>query len=182
MKKWILKNGEEVKVGDAIAMNVKYVTPIGELETLVPVELTEDIIPVLLEKGIIAEVESPVSPSPHYKDLLYYIERLSKKLEWKLPKTLNYLNVMIGIYPIAVINILLKEIAIEFDKKYKDHISQSPEIYVISTLDGKIHNLDKQVIKSYKNFAAFRTEAEANEALDLIRPFFSSVFSEYDKK
>lgn len=179
MKKWILKNGEEVKVGDAIAMEVKYVTPIGELETLVPIELTEDTIPVLLEKGIIAEVEPSIPPV--YKDLLYYIERLSKKLGWKMPKTLNYLNVMIGIYPMAVINILLKEIAIEFDKKYKDHIRNSPEIYVISTLDGEVHSLDKQAIKSYKNFAAFRTEEEAIEALNLIKPFFQSVFSEYKK-
>ena len=71
---------------------------------------------------------------------------------------------------------VLREIAIELDKKYEDHIENSPEIYVISMLDGKIAKANKAHIKNYRNFAAFRTIEDAKIACRIVKPILKEMF------
>ena len=102
------------------------------------------------------------------KDINYYIKLLADKHNWKEGKMNGFLGKVYEINPGAVISILLKEIAIELDKKYLDHIRFSPEIYVFSTTRGKIVKLDKTNIKTFKFFAAFRTKEDAEFAIKVI--------------
>lgn len=84
--------------------------------------------------------------------------------------------ILIPCYPAAAFAIVLREIAIELDKKYEDHISNSPEIYSISLVDGRITKLYKSRIRSYKNFAAFRTIDDAKFACKVLREVLKDMF------
>jgi hypothetical protein len=72
---------------------------------------------------------------------------------------------------------MLKEAALTIDSLYPDCITNCEEVYVISTLDGKIHKVKKQQIKSYKNFAAFRTVEDALKAYKVIKSYLHEEFS-----
>ena len=62
------------------------------------------------------------------------------------------------------------------DKKYEDHIENSPEIYVISLLDGRITKANKAHIKNYRNFAAFRTIGDAKIACNIVKELLKELF------
>ena len=102
------------------------------------------------------------------RDIKYYIKLLADKHGWKEDKMNGFLGKLYEINSGAVISIMLKEIAIELDKKYPDHIRFSPEIYVFSTNCGKIVKLNKDSIKSFKFFAAFSTKEDAAFAVKVI--------------
>ena len=70
----------------------------------------------------------------------------------------------------------MREIAIELDLKYKDHIQDSPKIYVVSLLDGRITEANKAHIKNYKNFAAFRSIEDAKIACRITRDILKEMF------
>ena len=80
------------------------------------------------------------------------------------------------IYPGSAASIFLKEIAIELDKNYDDHISQSPRIFTISAFNGDIFEVDKSHIRNYRNFAAFRTIEDAQYARDILESYFGKIF------
>ena len=115
-------------------------------------------------------------------DLDYYINKIADKLGWKIDKVYNYLNNIDSILPMAALSIILREIAIELDKKYEDHINNSPEIYVISTLNGKITRVYKAHIKNYRNFAAFRTIEDAKIACKIVKPILKELFKSSGKE
>jgi hypothetical protein len=74
-----------------------------------------------------------------------------------------------AVTPGATYNLILRTIALEMDKRHSNHISEQEYIYIISLLDGKVHkqatyNISK---KSYKYFAAFRTQEDAINAIKL---------------
>lgn len=115
-------------------------------------------------------------------DLDYYIGKIANRLGWKIDKAYNYLNNVDSIFPMAALSMLLREIAIEIDKKYEDHISNSPEIYVISTLNGKINRVYKAHIKNYRNFAAFRTIEDAKIACKIVKPVLKGLFEPSEKE
>ena len=117
---------------------------------------------------IIYENYSKPSSKNENKDINYYIKLLADKHGWKEDKMNGFLGRVYEINPGAVISIMLKEIAIELDKKYPDHIRFSPEIYIFSANRGKIVQLDKDSIKTFKFFAAFRTKEDAEFAIKVI--------------
>lgn len=116
--------------------------------------------------------EEPVIPT----DIKYYIQKVADKMNWKFEKTDNYLTQLYHMNVMSVINILLKEIAIEIDKKYPDHISKSADIYGISTLNGEIAHINKKSIRNYRNFAAFRSIEDAKVAQTLMQYFIDLAF------
>ena len=83
---------------------------------------------------------------------------------------------MDSILPAAAFSMVLREIAVELDKKYEDHIENSPEIYVISMLDGRITKANKAHIKNYRNFSAFRTIEDARIACRIVKPILKEMF------
>lgn len=184
MKKFYLKNGKEVQVGDTIIKVIKTKHPLlGEVTMVENVVVTEAALPKLIEKGIITtspgsdfDVDKVLKPAEVHMDLHYYVEKLAKKLNWKVEKVYNYLNTIDSVYPAAAFSMILREVAIELDKKYEDHIEKSPEIYVISLLDGKITKANKAHIKNYRNFAAFRSVEDAKTACSIVREILKELF------
>ena len=183
MKKFYLKNGKEVKIGDTITKVIKTKHPLlGEVTMVENVVVTEAALPKLIEKGIITtslgsdfDVDKVKHAEPHM-NLHYYVEKLAKKLNWKVEKMYSYLNTIDSVYPAAAFSIVLREVAIELDKKYEDHIEKSPEIYVVSMLDGRITKANKAHIKNYRNFAAFRSVEDAKTACSIVREILKELF------
>ena len=184
MKKFYLKNGKEVQVGDTITKVIKTKHPLlGEVTMVENVVVTEAALPKLIERGIITtspgsdfDVDKVMSAAEPHMNLHYYVEKLAKKLNWKVEKMYNYLNTIDSVYPAAAFSMILREVAIELDKKYEDHIEKSPEIYVISMLDGKITKANKAHIKNYRNFAAFRSVEDAKTACSIVREILKELF------
>lgn len=179
MEKFYFKNGKEVHLGDTVAMTQKHKNSFGDYEIVEhQFVLTEEKLHKLLKKGVITVVpvkeETLKKETP--KDIQYYIEKLAAKLGWKDNKMYNYLNTIDSIYPAAAFSIILREIAVDFDKKYVDHIENSPEIYVISMFDGRITKANKKQIKNYRNFAAFRTLEDAKLACSITREVLKDLF------
>ena len=109
-------------------------------------------------------------------NLDFFVERIAVKKGWKPDKVWGYLNSIAYLNPMSAFNIVLREIAIWLDMKYEDHIENSPEIYVISLLDGRITKANKAHIKNYRNFAAFRTIEDAKIACKIVKPVLKEMF------
>ena len=164
-----LEDGEEVRIGDILVKGDKFYV------------VDEEIIPVLIEQGVLCTKESLSEKKKDIDgitkdDLAFYINKVAQRFGWKPAKACNYLNTIDSYYPAAAFTIVLREIAIELDKKYEDHISNSPEIYSISLTDGRITRLYKNSIRSYKNFAAFRTIDDAKFACKVLREVLKDMF------
>lgn len=204
MKKLYFK-GKEVHIGDMVYKSTVFKDPsFGRCYVSEGILVSHSTIPDLIKNGTLVlkevnvdknmnnlkdkindinkSIKNPVNGIKDAKavkvpvELDYYIRKLADSLGWKPEKMCNYLNSIDNIYPAAAYAIILKEIAIELDKKYKDHIKDSKEIYVISLLDGKIAKVDKNSIKNYKNFAAFRTKEDAEIAYTITEPLLKSMF------
>jgi hypothetical protein len=181
MEKIYLKNGKEVQLGDTLTKVSKVKDPLfGEGTVVQHIVVTKDILPKLLEAGIVTTTTKPaksaVVESEVPMGLEYYIQKIAEKLGWKIEKVYNYLNSVDTILPAAAFSMVLREVAIELDKKYEDHIEKSPEIYVISMLDGRITKANKAHIKNYRNFAAFRSVNDAKIACRITRDILKEMF------
>ena len=185
MEKFVLKNGEEVKMGDKLIKQCVVNTPISKGRIIQEVIVNEETLPELLKAGVLTPVgyaHGTDCTCRHYSkgeipmDINFYIKKIAARLGWKSEKVYNYLNSVDSILPAAAFSIVLREIATELDKKYKDHIENSPEIYVISLLDGRITKANKAHIKNYRNFAAFRTIEDAKIACKIVKPVLKEMF------
>ena len=180
MEKIYLTNGKEVQIGDTLTKVSKVKDPFFGKGTVIEhvIKVTKDILPKLIKAGIVTTKldEKPVAETKIPMELDYYIEKIANKLNWKVEKVYNYLNNVDTILPAAAFSMVLREIAIELDKKYKDHIENSPEIYVISLFDGRITKANKAHIRNYRNFAAFRTIEDAKIACTITRDILKEMF------
>lgn len=191
MEKFILKNGEEVKMGDKLIKQGVRNTPLGKGLIIQEVIINEKTLPELLKAGVLTSVGCAhdtnctcryCAKSEVPMNMDFYIERIAARLGWKSEKVYNYLNNVDSILPAAALSMVLREIAVELDKKYEDHIENSPEIYVISLLDGRITKAIKAHIKNYRNFAAFRTIEDAKFACKIVKPVLKEMFKSKDEK
>lgn len=177
MKKLIfVETGKEVEMGKTLAFGMNSAYGFIPFHT---VTICEESIPFLIEEGVIKEVEEERT----HVDPYFYIEHLAKRIHWNKDNLQKYLANLYTIYPAAVLSIMLREIAIVMDEKYKNHIESSKEIYVISTLSGeitKVKNLDR--IKNFKNFAAFRTLDDALAAKHILRDPMKQMFKRGGKQ
>lgn len=183
MEKIYLKNGKEVQLGDTICRAGENHTLFGKCKVIEYIHITKQTLPELIKAGIITvkqDMDKSVSPvqkdSKVPVDLEFYVQKIADRLGWKIDKVYNYLNSVDTILPAAAFSMVLREIAIELDKKYEDHIEKSPEIYVISMLDGRITKANKAHIKNYRNFAAFRSIEDAKIACRITRDILKELF------
>lgn len=185
MEKFILKNGKEVKMGDRLIKHGVADTPFGKGFIMQEIIVNEKTLPELIKAGVLTQVDCAHGadcPCRHCTkgevpmDMNFYIEKIAARLGWKPEKVYNYLNSVDSILPAAAFSMVLREIAIELDKKYEDHIENSPEIYVISMLDSRITKANKAHIKNYRNFAAFRTIEDAKIACRIVKPILKEMF------
>ena len=185
MEKIYLKNGKEVQIGDTLAKTFKVVDPLfGEGTMVQHIVVTKDTLPKLIEAGIVTTrpTKPTVTETKVPMELEYYIQKIADRLGWKLEKMYNYLNTIDVIFPAAALSLILREIAVELDKKYKDHIQNSPEIFAISMLNGRIGRINKAYIKNYKNFAAFRSIEDAKIACSIVRDVLKEMFKDTSGK
>lgn len=185
MEKFILKNGKEVKMGDKLLKHGVVDSFLGKVTITQEVIVDEKTLPELIKAGVLTQVDCAHGadcPCKHCTkgevpmDMNFYIEKIAARLGWKPEKVYNYLNNVDSILPAAAFSMVLREIAVELDKKYEDHIENSPEIYIISILDGRITKANKAYIKNYRNFAAFRTIEDAKIACRIVKPILKEMF------
>lgn len=110
-------------------------------------------------------------------DLDFFTQKIADKKGWSFKKTNSWLSSIHKVNPAAALSIVLREIAVELDKKYDDHIEKSEKIFVISHLDGRIHEIPKAHIKNYRNFAAFRTIEDARIACSILRDPLKEIYA-----
>ena len=175
-KKFIfVENGQPCNIGDFIQCVNSQGIPVN-------IVVTMNLLTLLIKHGVVTEVSQNEEQSKEENkkvtnpDLTTVIDKISRITEWKAMKTANILDKLTEVNPAAVITLALKIIAVELDKKYKDHISNSPEIFVFSMLDGKIHSICKSKIKNFKNFAAFRTLEDAQFACNIFKDEIKEMF------
>ena len=184
MKKFYLANGKEVQLGDTIYKVEEINHPVfGKGKVVEHILVTKEVLPKLIEAGVLTVKKGADKPTlPVLKggevsmDLEFYVQKIADRLGWKIEKVYNYLNSVDTILPAAAFSMVLREVAIELDKKYEDHIEKSPEIYVISMLDGRITKANKAHIKNYRNFAAFRSIEDAKIACRITRDILKEMF------
>ena len=174
MKKFILADsGKEIKFGDRILIIEDVNTPLSVARVQRVAVVTKELMGKLIKDGKVNVVEEN-GINKIWNDA---IKSLAKKTNWKEEKLLNILATLHLANPWAATQMVLREIAIELDKKYDDHINKSEKIYVISPQDGRIHEINKKTVKNYKAFSAFRSIEDAKIACSLIREHLKSIFS-----
>lgn len=174
MKKFIVANsGKEINFGDKILIVATVNTLFGVAVSKKFTIVTKELMGKLIKDGKVNVVEE--------KDIDKIwnnaIESLAKKTKWKEDVLSNILNTLHLVNPWAATQMVLREIAIELDKQYDDHINKSEKIYAISPQDGRIHEINKKTVKNYKAFPAFRSIEDAKIACSLIREHLKSIFS-----
>ena len=174
MKKFILADsGKEINFGDRILIIEDINTPLSVARVQRVAVVTKELMGKLIKDGKVNVVEEN-GINNIWNDA---IKSLAKKTNWKEEKLLNILATLHLANPWAATQMVLREIAIELDKKYDDHINKSEKIYVISPQDGRIHEINKKTVKNYKAFPAFRSIEDAKIACSLIREHLKSIFS-----
>ena len=174
MKKFIVAtSGKEINFGDRILIVGDINTPLSVAKVQRVAVVTKELMGKLIKDGKVNVVEE--------KDINKIwnnaIKNLAKKTNWKEEKLLNILNTLYLANPWAATQMVLREIAIELDKKYDDHINESEHIFAISPQDGRIHEINKAHIKNYRAFPAFRTINDAKIACSLVRENLKSIFT-----
>lgn len=174
MKKFILADsGKEINFGDKVLIVETVNYPLGVAKIHRTAVVTKELMDKLIKDGKV-NVVGERDINKIWNDA---IRSLAKKTNWKEEKLLNILATLHLANPWAATQMVLREIAIELDKKYDDHINKSEKIYVISPQDGRIHEINKKTVKNYKAFPAFRSIEDAKIACSLIREHLKSIFS-----
>jgi len=179
---FVKSSNEEVKIGDKVVGANVQITPAGFKVNKKLMVLDQELLNRLIADKIIVEKTGRDIQSEVPTDIEFYIEKIAKKKGWKLEKLYNFLNGIDELSEAAAFSIVLREIAVEIDKKYKDHIQDSPKIYVISLFDGRITEANKAHIKNYRNFAAFRTIEDAKIACKIVSPLLKELFKDGRRK
>ena len=166
------KTGKEVKMGEKL---IKVVELFGVPVPIAPqIELNETTLPDLIKHGIIVMEDSD---SDIDVTMVSAVQHLANRIGWSKENIEKYFNNLYKISPVAVFEIVLKEVAILLDEKYPDHISNSKEIWAINKVNGEIQKLkDLSKIKSFQHFAAFRSLEDALTAKKVMAPALKDLY------
>lgn len=168
-KKYFLKTGKEVKIGDEVIITFSDVKENSSYSYKSSYTITKDNIQVFIDMGII----TVVNDVDEDYDYTTAIAKVAVKLGWDSEDIIH----MAKNYTQAVFSMLIKEVAIALDKKYPDHISKEPIVYIISVINGDIVPVYKEDIINYNNFAAFRSVVDAKKAKIILKPFIDKMFN-----
>lgn len=178
MKKiYLVKTGEEIKFGDTVACLESLTHPVfGEVVAEVDILVTPETLSMLQEIGaVVVKGEDKKSITLTIDDV---INRLAAKAGWKPEKMCGYLTQLVNINASAWLNVLIREIAIALDEQYPDHINNCEEVWVLSTMTGKLTKIHRKQIKTFRNFAAFRTLEDAKFACRMLKPALKEMFGD----
>lgn len=181
MKKYLNSEGNEIKAGTLIVCKVLN-TETGRRTTELVVA-TEEVLDKAVADGALTIAGSTEGGT--HLSIEFYVEHLADRIGWKMSNLVKYLDNLYKIYPTAVFQILLREVAIVLDQKYPDHIERSKEIWCISLVTGEIHKMpesNRHLIKNFRNFAAFRTLDDAMAAKHILKVPMKELFARPVKK
>ena len=176
MKKYLNSEGNEIKVGTPIVCKVLN-TETGRRTTELCVA-TEEVLDKAVADGVLTVVNSTEGGT--HLSIEFYVKHLAERIGWKMSNLVKYLDNLYKIYPTAVFQILLREVAIVLDQKYPDHIERSKEIWCISLATGEISKVPenkRHLIRNFRNFAAFRTLDDAMAAKHILKVPMKELFA-----
>lgn len=169
--KYYTKDGKEVKVGKPFKASYSK----GEIKCKFYTDyLLEHQAQMLVEAGVLIEKNTSSVPT----SLEYYCKRASERFSGVSYALMSKLiNILYNVYPQVALSMLLREVAIEIDKKYPDHIEKSDKIYTVSMVNGRITEIPRGTIKNFRHFAAFRTIEDAKLGCKIVRKLLKDMFS-----
>lgn len=176
MKKYLNSEGNEIKVGTPIVCKVLN-TETGRRTTELCVA-TEEVLDKAVADGVLTIANSTEGGT--HLSIEFYVEHLADRIGWKMSNLVKYLDNLYKIYPTAVFQILLREVAIVLDQKYPDHIERSKEIWCISLATGEIGKVPenkRHLIRNFRSFAAFRTLDDAMAAKHILKVPMKELFA-----
>lgn len=177
-----VRTGKQVSLGQPY--DIQFTGPQGSMR-LAGDQMNKSVLNLLIACGAVTEAE--VSEEEKERGIYgilggvpdnagFYISQAGKKLGVDPLSACKLLEMVAIMNPTAFFSILLREIAVELDKKYPDHIENSKEIYYINTFNGTITKADKAWIRNYRNFAAFRNVEDARVACKILSPIMKDLF------
>lgn len=191
MKKYKLRNGEEIKVGDTLISKRKSINKEGDvLYTIRTKYVTKDFLESLVKSKQVDVIDDERNDLNHdtskdstiNMDMNFYVHKVMEKIKCRTQEQCDMLNNINNYYLPSTLSLVIREIALELDRKYPDHISDSETVYAISMLNGKITRVDRKSIKNFRNFAAFRTLEDAKTACKIVSPYLRMMFRDKDVK
>lgn len=166
--KFILKStGEPVKIGDFITKKTINTFSNGNSIVTSTFVLTEKAFDKLLKKGVIVK-DTKNTNNTETKDIKYYMYKVGKKLGYNEQESIKFFNILKTFNIGAAIKLISKEIAIDLDKKYTDHISNAKHLFCISLFDATIIEISPD-IKNYNVIALFRNKEDAEFAVSILK-------------
>lgn len=177
-----VRTGKQVSLGQPY--DIQFTGPQGSMR-LAGDQMNKSVLNLLIACGAVTEEE--VSEEKKERSIYgnlggvpdnagFYISQAGKKLGIDPLSACELLEMVAIMNPTAFFSILLREVAVELDKKYPDHIENSKEIYYINVFNGTITKADKAWIRNYRNFAAFRTVEDARVACKILSPIMKDLF------
>ena len=90
----------------------------------------------------------------------------------------EFLDELLSLYPSALFSVLVKEISIVMNERHSTPFEESKELFIISTFNGKITKVtDLSIVKTFANFAFFRTETEAIIAVKILEDILYIMYN-----
>lgn len=157
-KKYFIK-GTSIQVGKGSDLKVTFE------------KLTEKELELLVEAGVLNIVEESI------------LEQAIKKLADKAGITLDVMEDFI--YTLGCMNewvatkLLLKQVAIEMDRKYEGHISKCPRLYYVSSHNLSVEEMSTGFYNSDR-ISLFRSKEEAKEAIKCVREYLGYLLDEQE--
>lgn len=102
---------------------------------------------------------------------------IAKSLEMTDDQVSEFMNNVLGFYPISAVQMLVKAASRLINQRYNDNICDYEKVYIISTVNTAICSLPKQSIVSYDTIAYFRTYEDALEAKLALSDLLKEVFN-----
>ena len=199
MKKYILKNGEEVEFGDIIEVSKKCKG--GYL--IIKATLDEDSLDMFKQLGIIREREikdnnkNVMNDIDKMKDaaMLKHEELLNEIREFHINKVyesiarnlgvnkteaIKYVQDLSELNTASAFSLVLKRMALILDRNYEGHIADVERTYYVSVVDGKIHTILTSSVNP-RNVALFRNYNDAQFAIECFYWLYDKMFNTKQK-
>lgn len=163
MTRFYLENGQEVKVGSIIRIESEMETAFGKGVTSVDVGITEEIIPLLVEEGIL------VVKKDEELTVKSLVRRIARTHGLDFPTANTFINVIAECNKFMALYMLLKAASEKAMCDYK-----GDTCCVIHMHTGKVVTTKNENIPSH--VPVFPSVEKANEAINVLSSLFTEVY------
>lgn len=164
------ENGKEVGIGDTIPVLTDVETPFGPARATVHITVTDSNVEKLVESDILRR-----------NNKLSYekcVEKIAKKLHVSPAEADVFLKYLSDSgYAAQALQMVLKA-ASEYLSPSAVAVRKLPKVYIISLVDGMIHELQTSAIRTYDHFAYFVSKTQAKQVRALFKDLFDMMYGE----